>query len=197
MPSQLEILALEQQFSHLLRHGAFSVPVHLIGYADRIDKRDDSYWIVDYKTTKINKKQAAIWKNESLLHELAEMNGNWQEEKAERCFEELAAELSDIQLPFYLYLFARDFIDKQNRVDGNANINASWIFLSERKEPCELALVSENVKSGRTAWEILKDMREKHMDTILHFILNHMVKEEKWKCKEGKYCGYCPFAEYC
>lgn len=197
MPSQLEILALEQQFSHLLQHGAFSVPVHLIGYADRIDKRDDSYWIVDYKTTKINKKQAAIWKNEILLHDLAEMNENWQEEKAERCFEELAAELSDIQLPFYLYLFARDFIDKQNRVDGNANINASWIFLSERKEPCELALVSENVKSGRTTWEILKDMREKHMDTILHFILNHMAKEKEWKCKEGKYCGYCPFAEYC
>lgn len=198
MPYEVEIMALEHKFSHVFTHKAFGVPILLKGVADRVDKREDSYWIVDYKTSRKNKKQLALWKNEPLLEELADMNNVWQAKKACECFEKLAAHMEDIQLPFYLYLFAQEAVYDKKIIAENAHINASWIFLSERDEKCELALIDEEYAgSEEKMWDMLHSVREKYMDIVLNFIFNHMAKEKEWKCKEGMYCGHCPFAAYC
>ena len=198
MPEQVEILAAEQVLSHELMHDAFCLPVHLYGKADRIDKRGDEYFIVDYKTTPRNKKQMPLWKNDALLEELGDMNNAWQKKKADICLEKLYANMEDIQLPFYLYLFAEDQIRSRKILDVHAHINASWIFLSERKVECELPLIDKKYAgSEEKMWNMLENVRENSMDIVLNFILNHMAKEKIWKCKEGTYCGYCPYAEYC
>lgn len=119
--------------------------------------------------------------------------------KAGICLEKLYANMEDIQLPFYLYLFAEDQIHNGKILDVHAHINASWIFLSEReKNKDELALIDEKYAgSEEKMWDMLESVRENSMDIVLNFILNHMAKEKIWKCKEGTYCGYCPYAEYC
>lgn len=199
MPSEVEIVALEHKFSHVLSHKEFHSPILLKGIADRIDKRGDTYCIVDYKTSSNNKKQISLWKNEPLLEELSAMNTAWQSENAAACFEKLAMHMEDIQLPFYLYLFAKDkkFL-AHNNIAENAPLNASWIFLSEREKNCEMALIDEAYAgSEEKMWDMLYKVREEYMDIVLDFILNHMAKEKEWMYKEGKYCGYCPFAAYC
>lgn len=197
MPEEIKIVALEHKFSYAFSHTALGVPIQLTGVADRVDKRGDSYWIVDYKTSRNNKKPITLWKNEALLDELADMNSAWKEEKAEVCFEKLTAHLEDIQLPFYLYLFAKDkTFQEQNGI--TEKINASWIFLSERETTCEVALIDEKYAGSEDAmWEMLSAVRKTNMDIVLNFIFNHMAKEKEWKYKEGKYCGFCPFAAYC
>jgi hypothetical protein len=107
--------------------------------------------------------------------------------------------MEDIQLPFYLYLFAKDKnLHEEHGIAENARINASWIFLSEREKGCEMALIDEEYAgSEENMWDMLYNVREKYMDIVFDFILNHMAKEKVWKCKEGRYCGYCPFVEYC
>lgn len=198
MPEKVEILALEQPFSCEFIHKSFQTPIHLFGIMDRVDKRENSYCIVDYKTTRKNKTQVQLWKNEALLEELVNMNASWQEKKANLCLEKLSANMEDIQLPFYLYLFAKDQIHTKNALPEDARINASWIFLSERKDTCELALVDKSYAGDEEKmWDMLFNVREKYMDIVLDFLLNHMTMEKVWKCKEGKYCGYCPYAEYC
>lgn len=200
MPEKMSVLALEHKFLHAHSHKAFSTPIPLKGIADRVDKRGDSYWIVDYKTSKNNKRQPGLWKNEALLEELDAMNTVWKANKGGDSFEKLAAHLEDIQLPFYLYLFARDNnFQEQNKIAENAHVNASWIFLSEREqEKCAMALIDEEYAgSEEEMWDMLYKVRENYMDIVLNFIFNHMTKEENWKCKEGKYCTFCPFAEYC
>lgn len=199
MPYEVEIAALEHKFSHTLSHKAFHSPIHLKGIADRVDKRDGSFFIVDYKTSNNNKKQIPLWNNMPLLDELSAMNTVWQNEKASVCLEKLAMNMEDIQLPFYLYLFAKDktFLE-ENSIAENAAINASWIFLSEREQKCEMSLIDEAYAgSEENMWDMLYKVRTEYMDIVLNFILNHMANEKVWKCKEGKYCGYCPFAAYC
>lgn len=201
MPHEaITVVALEHKLSCTLSHKAFSVPIHLKGIADRIDKRGDSYWIIDYKTSQKKKKQTALWKNTPLLEELANMNTSWQADKADGCFEKLAMHMEDIQLPFYLYLFARDSVFRnQHNIAENAHINAAWIFLSGREdEDFQVALIDENYAGSEEAmWDMLYAVRENSMDIVLNFIFSHMVKQKEWKCKEGKYCGFCPFADYC
>lgn len=198
MPVELEILAVEQKFSHTLQHKAFQSAINIYGYVDRIDKRGDSYSIVDYKTTRKNKKIIQLWKNEPLLEELAAMNINWQQEKANSCLEKLYTNMEDIQLSLYLYLFAKDQIHSKKILDEDAHINAAWIFLSEREGPCELPLIDEKYAgSEEEMWNMLRNVREKYMEIVLEFILNHMAKQEEWKCKEGTYCAHCPYSEYC
>lgn len=194
----IEVLALEHEFSCFLNHGAFSLPVKLYGCADRVDKRGDAYWIVDYKTSKINRKPMTLWKNGELLHELAKINKKWNGEKARQYFEVLAEQVQDIQLPYYLYLFARDFPQQEKPLTEKTKINASWIFLSERNNPCEVALVDEKLAGDeKNMWEMLYAIREEYMDTVLHFVLNHMANEKVWPCRDNKYCSSCSYAEYC
>lgn len=194
----IEVLALEHEFSSQLTHEAFSYPIKLVGYADRVDKRDGTYWIVDYKTTKKNKKPMTLWKDTDFLCRLAEINKNWDSEKAAACFDVLAEKVQDIQLPYYLYLFARDFLPQEGHLTRETKINASWIFLSEEKSPCEVALADEKFAGGeKNMWDLLYAVRETHMETVLNFILNHMAKEKIWQCRENKYCSSCPYAEYC
>lgn len=202
MPEKVKILALEHELSHELTHEfshkEFHSPVYLSGKLDRVEKRGDTYFILDYKMSKRNKKQLSLWKNDALLDELAAMNVSWKKEKAALCLEKLYSHAEDIQLPFYLYLYAQDQIRSKKLLPENACINASWIFLSEREKPCELQLIDEKFAGDEeNMWKMLYAVREKHMQTVLDFILNHMAKEKEWKCKEGKYCSYCPFAEYC
>lgn len=200
MPEKMHVVTLEHKFSHVLSHKAFSAPILLKGIADRIDKRGDSIWIVDYKTSKNNKKQHGLWKNAALLEELEAMNTFWKANKAHVCFEKLAMQMEDIQLPFYLYLFAQDNnFQEQNKIAENAHVNASWIFLSERdQEKYVQALIDEKYAGSEEAmWDMLYNVRGNYMDIVLNFIFNHMIKEKEWKCKEGKYCSFCPFSEYC
>lgn len=200
MPHEVTIAALEHKLSCLLSHKAFSAPILLKGVTDRIDKRGDSYWIIDYKTSQNKKKQTALWKNTPLLEELADMNASWRADKADECFEKLAMHMEDIQLPFYLYLFAKDSMFRtQHNIAENAHINAAWIFLSSREdEDFQVALIDEKYAGSEEAmWDMLYTVRENNMDVVLNFIFNHMVKQNEWKCKEGKYCGFCPFADYC
>lgn len=192
-----EVLTVEHEFSHTLNHELFSSPVLFKGKTDRVDKRGDVYCIVDYKTTKNTKKASKLWKNTAFLDELALFCQNWDSGKSRLYFEKLAEQLPDIQLPFYLYLFAKDYARSGNVVDEKTKINASWIFLSERKGNMEVFLVDEKYAKGGDMWEMLYEIREKRVETVLDFLLNFMAREKEWKCKEGKYCSYCPYAEYC
>ena len=70
--------------------------------------------------------------------------------------------------------------------------------MSEREQKCEMSLIDEAYAgSEENMWDMLYKVRTEYMDIVLNFILNHMANEKVWKCKEGKYCGYCPFAAYC
>lgn len=194
----IEIVELEHEFSHTVSHPAFSVPVKFAGVADRVDKRGDSYWIVDYKTNSNTKKQIKLWNRPEFFEDLQELNKNWDSRRAREALEVLAEEMPDIQLPLYLYLFAKSFAAQGNRVTKKTKINASWIFLAERGKEDEFALVDAKLaKSEDGVWDMACAIRDNYMEIVLHFILNYMACEKEWPCRENKYCPDCPYREFC
>lgn len=194
----IEIVELEHEFSHAVSHGAFSVPVKFAGVADRVDKRGGSYWIVDYKTNRKNRKQIKLWTNAEFFENLQELNKKWDSQRAREALETLAEEMPDIQLPLYLYLFAKSFAAQGSKVTEQTKINASWIFLAERGKEGELALVDEKLAGSEDGvWDMAFAIREKYMEIVLQFILNYMAEEKEWHCRENKYCPDCPYRDFC
>lgn len=204
-------LALEEEYliDFELQDNPYAVnSFSLQGITDRIDKRNENeYWIVDYKTGVRKTCKTDIWKQKDFIEKLGTINKNkaWASEEAYQLLQELALLIDDIQLPYYLYLFGKNLT--QDLKNEDVKLNASWVFIKERKEEKEVSLLDvkkekkktkeENEQNPEDIWEQLKEIRVNSMQVILDFLLNHIVHAKEWKCFEGKYCSYCPYKDYC
>ncbi len=204
-------IALEQEYfiNFALEENPYGVnSLTLQGKTDRIDKRNDKeYWIVDYKTGKRKTCKTDVWQQKDFIEKLGNVNKNkaWASEEAYQLLQELALLIDDIQLPYYLYLFGKNIT--QDLKNEDVKLNASWVFLKERKEEKEVSLLDvkkgkkktkeENEQNPEDIWEQLKEIRVNSMQVILDFLLNHIVHAKEWKCFEGQHCIYCPYKDYC
>ncbi len=198
-------LALEEEYliDFALEKNPYAVNnIILQGITDRIDKRNENeYWIVDYKTGTREICKTTIWENKDFIKKIGDINKNksWASKEAYSLLEELSLYINKIQLPYYLYLFGKKLAEKEK----DFKLNASWIFLKERKEEKEVPLLyikkqkKEEEQDIEKVWEQLKEIRENSMQVILDFLLNHIVHAKEWKCFEGKQCTFCPYKDYC
>ena len=181
-------LALEEEYliDFALEENSYAVnSIVLQGITDRIDKRNENeYWIVDYKTGTREICKTAIWENKDFIKKIGDINKNksWASKEAYSLLEELSLYINKIQLPYYLYLFGKKLEEKEQ----DFNLNASWIFLKERKEEKEVPLLSikkqkkkEEEQDIEKIWEQLKEIRENSMQVILEFLLNHIFHAKR------------------
>lgn len=236
MPYAIKPVALEQNYTcnFTLQYSGNTLHIPLKGICDRVDIRplesleatknsstkinqtlfDDKtspHYIVDYKTGKKEKVNEKIW-NENEFWERIEntIYTKKDNENPTILLKEIAKAIPNIQLPFYLYLYAQNF--------PSAMCNASWIFLGEEEPEVSLVNIAENntLKKKKEnkytkpcqdledtndnkleSWALLKLIKEKRMPSLLSFVLTHLLESTDFKPCEGKTCLYCSHKNYC
>ncbi|SDN60415.1 PD-(D/E)XK nuclease superfamily protein [Desulfonauticus submarinus] len=89
--SKIKILDLEKEFQFSFKSNVLNKKIMLIGKVDRLERRDDDLYVLDYKTGNIKF-------NKNLFLENKEINFSFLQEKK-----------FDFQLPIYIYLIANNY----------------------------------------------------------------------------------------
>ncbi len=165
-----EILACETELSAKLDFGSFKAT--LGGRADRIDRRGDQAFIVDYKTgskaPKPNMKKLGACK--APLKER----------------EEMKTLIGSFQLPVYLYMY-----HEQIRDLNWDHLNASLFMIRDNRE---ILLFKQGDRSDRGSF-----MQHILIPSLKNLISGLLDPGIPFMCDDSneKTCGYCPFYTMC
>lgn len=158
------------------------------GVIDRVDRRGDEIFILDYKTGHIPDSKFKIWEDEGLWEAVRHWRpvlhggaGSETDAAGEELFKSLAEGLDSLQMPLYLYLMRRNGIVPQN---------ALWVELSEsgREKP---------LFSPRLDEELRALAHDERIPDLLGFILRHMLLTPTFFPRETPACRWCSFSTLC
>lgn len=165
----------------------FSVERMLEGRLDRVDRRGDSFVVVDYKTGHIpGRGRLFRAKPGDGMIDLWRALPEWMPE-GEDFLPALADALPSLQLPCYV-LLGRHAL-------GSAADNAVWVDLGRNRrdggDAVELPLLDGDLP---------EDWRDELLEGIpglFGFVLGHMARARAFAPREGDHCRWCPFAPLC
>ena len=149
----------------------------LQGTLDRVDRRETGDVILDYKSGRLPENSASLWKTDSLWERL----DGWTADQPDP-LPELGFLLGSIQLPCYLFLYARE--------TGNPAFDAIWVNL--REDGAEMPLLGKNMDD-----ETREVILEERIPSLLRFVLAHMQNAPSLIPLPGPRCQWCPFAPSC
>ncbi|WP_068549863.1 PD-(D/E)XK nuclease family protein [Thermosulfidibacter takaii] len=177
LPPYWRILGLEQELQGSLYIEDLG-KIMLVGRVDRIDERRNHVVIVDYKTGK--SKEVKISRFKKL--ELGDLKNYGREE-----LKVVADTLTEIQLPFYVYLYG---LSQKER--DYSEITACYVNLENNGE--ETFLVGEkNMPS-----EELKHWITECFPELLRYLINHMFYAPYWyPANDDRTCSFCDFKGFC
>jgi len=159
-----------------------NVPIRLKGKVDRIDKKEDEYLIIDYKTGS----EANIPKIKKLMDFV-----NSKTDKALSNRQEMKELIVSFQLPVYLYLFYKN-ADKLNMEYVNwGQLNASLYMIRDKKDICKPLFKTKDDREGlmeQVFIPSLKGLICEILDPSKPFV--HDDTDERA-------CKYCPFSIIC
>ncbi len=176
-PTETIIFDLEEEY-HLPfkveKIGSFT----LKGKIDRIDQRDGTYIVIDYKTGYV--KRPSYEKLLSLV-----VPDTLDLEGLKYVFENLR----DIQLPLYVYLFS-----KSQGIDPS-DINAAFVILREKGEE-EYLFNMKNLRKNKL--DILNRWFEEVFPKLLTYLIHHIFEAPYWypAINEDR-CHYCEYKMMC
>ncbi|WP_456432290.1 PD-(D/E)XK nuclease family protein [Thermosulfuriphilus sp.] len=191
------LFRLKRYLSYLRRKGAFEVldvevkvtrkwnNWRLGGRLDRIDRRGETIVVLDYKT--------GGWLKPISSRALEELLGLFEvSPRASRgldldIFWTLRRYLSDIQLPFYVFLY--------DYSQGGSLINAAYIHLATGREAhFERPLFTERHFSLGLPWAFLKEVFPK----ILNYLIDHILEAPAfYTTDDPEDCRFCDFRPSC
>lgn len=186
-PGEVLILALEQELKATLRLAGRDYD--FVGTVDRVDRRDDLLYILDYKTGAIKKHDGSLWTDltyfaraESLCDSLmADATSDPARlEQLEDLFEELRTRLPSLQLPCYLSMAGA--CDMAHLGD------AALVELRDegREHPLFGGLVDEDLNAA------LGFCR-----SALTLTLMHMEHSPNFSARPDRHCQWCPYSGLC
>ncbi|MCG8533425.1 MAG: PD-(D/E)XK nuclease family protein [Desulfovibrionales bacterium] len=146
------------------------------GVADRIDIRNNTRVILDYKTGSIQRPNDDLWSDPFLLAQIRTWDG---EEKDP--LDLLAETAHNLQLPAYLYMLHNDKL--------SSSCDAGWVEL--RKDGKE-QLFFEKVPE-----EDHETIITEQIPLILQFMLRHMEKSSIIRPRKGLHCQWCTCTSAC
>ena len=175
------LISLEKTFS-----APFSsirgVPVRLKGKIDRIDKKDNEYLIVDYKTGS----SAKVPK----ISKLADWLGNGKAPSKREDMQELIA---SFQLPLYLYICSQNK-DTIGMADADwEHLNASLSMINSKRQNSK-PLFASKYDSQRRAF-----MEQVFLPSLKNLIAEMLDPEVPFVHEDSNpdTCKYCPFLALC
>ena len=153
-------------------------PYKLRGDVDRVDRREDGLWVLDYKTGGLRKPKPKFWDDEILWAwiESAHPAGETS------LLSTLANSLESIQLPLYLYLYQQQ--------TGVLPVNAAFVALGDGGR--EIPLFGSKVDAQRRERSILEQI-----PTLVGFILRLILESPEFVPTPSRSCDWCPFKTAC
>jgi len=183
-PDETEVVALEKSFSTEFETGSGEIgKVNLTGKVDRIDRRNGTLIVLDYKTGKVDRSNINFGRASGLDPSVLEFD--------DESLKEILKKVNEIQLPLYMYL-----VKRAGYPDRDSPITAGYIDLYKSgKELFYLDPKGEEALSELDLW------LDETFPEILGFIIKHMVKSDYWypAVNESmcRYCGYRNMCKYC
>ncbi|SDL41135.1 PD-(D/E)XK nuclease superfamily protein [Maridesulfovibrio ferrireducens] len=176
---QTKVIALESDAQAILTLDKYPVKIH--GRIDRVDSRDDSRYVIDYKTGQLHMPRKSFWKNSEIWTPILEDPQSLYHDSAE-FLEKIKSSADSLQLPLYLLM------DHQ----------------TSSVMPRQAALV-ELVKSGhekflfdsKTDEEERIDIIGTKIPALSTFIINNMICESEFKAIRSAQCNWCSYREAC
>lgn len=155
------------------------------GKADRIDRREGLFYLIDYKTGSLHLPDAGLWVEEafwSLLRTArsALLAGHAQSPEVEQLLEEMRQRVGSVQLPCYVSL-----LHAQTRQVGNACL----VELRDSGRERELFSGLLDEADYALALERCRD--------LLAVMVWHMAQAASFPAREGDGCTFCPYRTAC
>jgi hypothetical protein len=148
------------------------------GRMDRVDRREDGDHVLDYKTGSPPSSKDGFLENDILLARLRE----WRPGEDPDAIRDLSEAAGSIQLPVYLYVYARGAEAEP--------ANAAWVALKDKGD--EKRLFRDEVSAERRHRAVHEATPE-----VVSFIIKHMVTAGRLSALPGKHCEWCPFKGGC
>ncbi len=150
----------------------------LRGDVDRVDRREDGLWVLDYKTGGQRKPKPKFWDDETLWDWIECQNPA----EDTSLLPKLAASLESIQLPLYLYLY------KQKT--GLLPVNGAFVALGTGGQ--EVPLLGAKVDAGLKERYILEQV-----PALVGCILRLILGSQEFVPTPSRSCEWCPYATAC
>jgi hypothetical protein len=181
------ILAVEETLHASFSSNGRRVPVTC--RIDRMDMREDTIHILDYKTGALPRFHSGHITDGELHARLAEAaqgttapSDELFQERFHELFHELADAVESIQLPLYLYAHGSG--------TGPEALQAAWISL---REDCkEKPFFPKKYEAEKRREYIMESL-----PAIIGFLIHHMLHAERFPARPGRQCSYCPYSGPC
>lgn len=160
--------------------------IRLRGRADRLDDRDGSVWIIDYKTGRhVHDSDSSLWEDEQFFKD-AEISMLENPETApDGPFSELLGRISSIQLAAYLVMMKQSPYCRDGKFRP---ANAAWVYL-RRDEP-EIPLLARDPKENLPL--ILTNCA-----IAIGIILEHIASAREFGVLDEGRCAGCQWKRLC
>ncbi len=176
------ILGLEVEAKAVLQTEGMDIPLH--GFLDRVDKREESILILDYKTGGLRKPAATFWENRELWERMHTFDSASEDP---RLLPDLSKAVQSVQLPSYLYLYDQGDM-------GGECINAGLVELASGGAEAYLFPNKGNKRWPREEMrEIIKDM----IPELMRFLARHIHSAGSFEAAPGRQCQWCDFRGAC
>lgn len=182
------ILALEKNLETSFACQGREYALH--GTVDRIDRRDDGFVVLDYKTGSIPAMRKTLWEESPLWHALA----SWTPNRENAALLTLSTRMPSIQLPFYVHLLARELARDASpfasQRETPAFLDAAFIDLGSAGQ--EMPLFSSEHREKTAAAAI-----GEQIPTLIDFLIRHMSQAPAFFPHTGEHCRWCSVQKLC
>lgn len=155
------------------------------GKADRIDRREGRFRLIDYKTGSLHLPDAGLWVEEDFWSSLrvartSLLQGNAHSPEVETLLDAMRERVGSLQLPCYVSLMQA----------GHQQVsNACLVELRDSGKEHELFSGLAGDAEYTLALERCRD--------LLAFMVRHMEHAVSFPAREGTHCTFCPYRMAC
>ncbi len=184
------VIGLETKLTHSLDISGTNYL--LVGNIDRIDLRDNSVVILDYKTG--NQKNTAVdfWHDISLWTRIVEWQPTVPAQENVLLLENIRKNIGSIQLPFYLALFhntKQQYLQTMQQA-ADYTLDAGFISLSDKGQ--EHLLFKQDITAEKRN-QCIADQTP----LLLQFLLRNITQSPCYLPLPGNACDYCAVQSMC
>ena len=181
-PRETFIVALETRMTATLPVNGKDIS--FTGKFDRLDQRNGSLYLLDYKTGAPQKANSLFWDNDEFFEKARMAIESNDFNLVDQQFQEMRSELESIQLPLYLLLLTKSgFTEKW----GPA-ANAAWVYLAGSGE-------EENIFSSDLSGP--DDKRLENCLVAIELIEAHMRLAPEFGPDDNAKCDRCSYGAMC
>ncbi|WP_291330312.1 PD-(D/E)XK nuclease family protein [Desulfovibrio sp. UCD-KL4C] len=179
---QTKIVALEtcaQAILNLDGYKDYDVKIH--GRIDRVDSRDDSRYVIDYKTGQLHMPRKSFWENSEIWTPILEDQQSLQYDSTE-FLEKIKSSANSLQLPLYLLMDHHTSSEMPHQaalVELVKDGHEKFLFDSKTNEEERIDIIGTKIPALST------------------FLIKNMIYEPQFKAIRSAQCSWCSYREAC